>query len=201
MPQRKQYRRGPRGLNQKQKKEVKKLVQAPMERKHFVTAYEGNASSSVHVITDLTGIAQGDAYNERDGDSIKIVGGYFRGSVVGSDATNIVRITLIRWKPTTTPTANDIYQSTGIGTVGSIYSEFDRDNRKSFTVLKDIFIHVDGYNPQKPFYIRIKNQPMLKYMGSSTNGANKLYLIHSSDSIASGHPSITMRGVLSYVDC
>lgn len=191
-----------RGLNKVQRKQVKKLVEAPLEKKKFHASYQDANVTATHVVSEICNIGQGDTEATRDGDAIKITSAFYRGHIVAADQTNVVRLTLIRWKPNGTPSADKIYETAVIGTDGGIYSDFNHQYRSDFVVLQDKFITVQGTNGQcqRMFTLKCGHQPKTVFNGSATTGANKLFLIKSSDSLAATHPTITMRGELFYTD-
>lgn len=193
-----------RGLTKKQRAEVKKIATGPMERKRWPVYKEAMTISSTHFVDDLMAVPQGDTEQSRDGDAIKITQCRIKGHIIGTDASNIIRMTVIRWKPNTIPTAADIYDDTTIGANGAMFSAFKHTTRDSFVVLADKYIKVEGAtygNIQKMFNIYIKPQPKTTFNGALTTGQNKLYIIWSSDSIVANHPYVTYRGDLLYLDC
>ena len=201
MPYNRRNTRG-RGLTKKQRVEVKKLVVAPMERKAFHAAYQDTTISDTHLVSEISNIGQGDTIETRDGNQIKITSCFIGGNVVAGDSTNIVRLTLIRWKPNSTPTADLIYEQTAIGSGGAMFSDFNHDYRSDFVVLKDKFITVESSNGQlqKMFTLRAGKQPKTTYNDSATSGANKLFLIACSDSLAASHPTVTFWCDIKYID-
>lgn len=191
-----------RGLTKKQRVEVKRLVQSPMEHKYFVAAYQANPITTTHIVAELMAIPQGDGEEQRDGNNIKITSAFYRGIIVAGDPTNVVRMTLIRWKPNSTPTAAQIYRVTNIGTNGAMFSDFNSEFRGDFVVLQDKFITVESTDgqAQKQFTLRCGNQPKTVFNDVATTGKNKLFLIIASDSLAAAFPTITMRGSVRYTD-
>lgn len=202
MPYTRKTNRG-RGLTKKQRSEVKKIATAPMERKRFPVYKQGLSISTSHHIDDLSSVYQGSTEEGRTGDAIKIISGHIKGVVVAADTTNIVRYTVLRWKPNTIPTAADIYDDATIGANGAMFSPFNHINRPSFVVLADRYIDLEATNGdmQKMFNIRIKPQPKTIYEGGANTGSNKLYIIWSSDSVAITHPDVTYRGDIHFLDC
>lgn len=180
-----------KSLSPTQRKEVKKLVMAPMEKKNFPWFYQDLDITDVHNISNITAIPQGDGEAERDGDSVKITGTYGRGAIIVGDGFNMVRLTLIRWKCNGEPTAAQIYDLTNIGTNGSMYSPFNHNYRDQFVVLQDKFINLDTYNPYKQVIIKAGPQPKTTYNAGAITGINKIYMILSSDSTVGPHPKIT----------
>lgn len=201
------YKKGGRGLSKTQRVEVKKLVQAPMEKKRYPIYKQNQGISVTHFVDDLMSIAQGDGEQDRDGDQIKVTSGFLRGAIYGADTTNIVRATVIRWKPSSVPTAADIYDATSIGTNGALFSPFNHAKRQDFVVLADRFWHLTndtyGHGDRiRQFFIKIRSQPKTVYDGTSTVYAtNKLYIIWSSDSTVATYPDVVYRGDIHYTDC
>lgn len=201
MPYRKNARGRGRGLTKKQRVEVKKLVTAPIEKKDLGFYLQDSAVSSTHNIVDLMSVVnQGTTEDDRIGDEIKITSLYGRGSVRVGDATNVVRMTLIRWKCNSVPTASQIYEDATIGLQGAIYSPFNHKFRESFVVISDRFYHVDTYNTTRPFILKARAQPKTVFNGTLSTGSNKLYLILSSDSLVTAHPTVTFRGDINFID-
>lgn len=187
-------------LSATQRKEVKKLVMAPMEKKNFPWYFQDFEISTTHTVVDLTAVAQGDGEQSRDGDSIKITGMYGRGVLFWGDAVNMIRLTVIRWKCNSVPTAAQIYDTTAIGTNGGMFSSFNHKYRDNFVVISDKYVDIDSYHPYKQVIIKAGAQPKTTFNGAATTGGNKLFLILSSDSSAAGHPSLTMRADVHYID-
>lgn len=207
MPQKRSFRRKRtyrRGLTPTQKKQVKKIAQAPMERKRWPVYHEGLPISTTHFVDDLLAVPQGDTEQSRDGDAIKITYSKIMGQIIGNDSTNIVRMTIIRWRANSVPTAAEIYDDTTINANGALFSPFNHKFRDQFVVLKDRYFKVEGAtygNIQKMFYVTLKSQPKTVFNGNLTTGMNKIYIIWSSDSGTANHPTITYRGDIHYLDC
>lgn len=197
-------KKGGKGLNKNQRKEVRKLVQEPLEKKRWPVYKQSMNVSSTHFFDDLVTIPQGDTEEARDGDQINVSGGFIRGVIYGYDVDNIVRMTIIRWKPNSVPTAADIYEDATIGANGAMFSPFNHNHRNEFVVLADRFYDLEtgagGGDRQKQFTIKLRKQPKIVYDGAITNGTNKLYIIWSSDSTVSAHPAVTYRGTINYFD-
>lgn len=191
-----------RGLTKVQRKQVKQLVAAPMERKSFHASYQDAALSDTHIVSELFQVSQGDTQDTRDGSKCKITSCFIRGNVVAGDSTNIIRLTLIRWKPNSTPTAAQIYESATIGTNGAMFSSFNHEYRGDFVVLQDKFISVEATagQLQRMFTLRCGHQPATTFNDAATTGANKLFLVASADSLAVSHPTATFWSEIYYTD-
>lgn len=199
MPRRRYNNKGP-GLNKIQRTEVKKLVLAPMERKNFPYFLQDDPVSTLHQVIDLMAVTQGDGEQQRDGDQLKITSMFGRGRIYAGDAVNTVRLTLIRWKCNSTPTPAEVYEDTGIGAQGALFSPFNHKFRDSFVVISDRWYNIDTYNPIKLFTLSSKAQPKTVFNGALTTGTNKLFLFTSSDSSLAVHPTVTFRGNIHYTD-
>lgn len=189
-----------RGLNKAQKKEVKKICQKPVEVKYSEIARQGISVSSSHTIFDESQISQGVEHNKRVGDAIKIKGIFVRGHILGADSTNVVRLTVIRYKPSGSPSSSEIFDDINIGANGAMFSPINHDYRKEFVVLHDRFYYTNTYHQQVPFTVNIKSQPMTHFNDTANSGQNKIYFIWSSDSVAATHPTVSYRGETRYTD-
>jgi len=147
--------------------------------------------------------------NNRIGDKISWNSLTIRGSIVGADDWNVVRIMLVQWK--------EDDQSDPI-TFGNVLedttrpwkSAYNHDYGFKFSVLYDRRFRVANNtagqgNNLVNFMIRKKPRGRfmartIKYVGSTVYGRGKLFLMMVTDSTAGSHPSIDYYSRLSYTD-
>lgn len=191
-------------LTKEQRSQVMRLVTRPMELHHWPVYSQAFAISTTHTVFDLMAIAQGDGVRDRSGNQVTVQSLRMDGIIVGSDASNVMRLTLVRWKPSSVPTAADVYDNTVIGANGAMFSGFNIKERQDFAVLYDKWFNLEQTatgNHNKLFSIKVGAQPKATFRDTlTTTCTNKLYLIASSDSNAVSHPDLTFRGDLRYYD-
>lgn len=197
-----QYNAKKRRLSPLERKQVQRIANKDREKKTHIGYAQEVAVSDTWGIYHLTGIAQGDTHTTRDGDEIKITSFSSRGNVMCADATNIVRITIISWKPNSIPAANDIFQTADTINQGGLYSELNHANKKNIRVHYDKILHMTLQNNAVQYWAcKFKELPKCVYNPGLTTGTNQLYICIASDSSAVTHPTFTYRGELDYHDC
>jgi len=208
-PYRRRYRRRPRGTRKTLYRAVNKVVNRKLERKYLDKEDIHNPSTTgiIDSLTDTT-LGTGDNAN-RIGDKISWNSLTIRGSIVGADDWNVVRIMLVQWK--------EDDQSDPI-TFGNVLedttrpwkSAYNHDYGFKFSVLYDRRFRVANNtagqgNNLVNFMIRKKPRGRfmartIKYVGSTVYGRGKLFLMMVTDSTAGSHPSIDYYSRLSYTD-
>jgi len=195
-----------------QRRQVKRLIKAPMEHKYYEhnVSLVGAPSSGLFVQTST--IPQGDTDGTRDGDKLTLTSMNVSGSVYCGDVTNIVRLIFLQWRPPTSPSLTDILGKGADGTNVDVYSLYNHDKRSQFKILFDRSWSLAGYgttsspygqDTEKLFRVNISKKLVkdLQYVnGSSTSGSNQIFYIALSDSIATPNPTFTFVMRMNYVD-
>lgn len=151
----------------------------------------------------MTEVAQGDAYNSRDGGEISIQGMDIRYTVTYADATNQMRVIVFTWNDgATNPVTGDILQAPGSW---DVLSYLDRHGDVPYKILYDRTHLVDNLaNPQKNgrINLRFKNGIRCYYNGSAGTdyGKRQIWMLVISDSIASTHPAFKGTGYVYFND-
>lgn len=171
---------------------VKKELDKQEESKYAF--YQLNQSpSNTAIVSAITMPSQGDAYNNRDGDSLMFtsVGGRFLS--IAADTTNVCRLVIFQWlvdSAQDAPTAAKILQdSTTLPAISPFI--LNRNERKKFKVLYDKVMGVSGNGPA----IEMDNFFITKFArtdfnAAATSGKGILYILYVSDSGAVSHPTV-----------
>lgn len=169
---------------------IKSSVEKVTEHKYYILG-QAFTPNSTPTVTDLAAIAQGDTDLTRDGDALLIdkIDVLFNGN--GADTTNIIRYIIFQWKPNTVPAVNEILQD---AVTYGVTTPLTHDTRQQYHVLHDQIIATSLNGPNAfcglftiPLRRLLKNQCL--FVGASTTGTNKPYLILLSDSGAVTHPT------------
>lgn len=184
-------------LNEKQKKEVKKLINVNLSRtletKYYdialntVTGYTPSNAGTILPITGLvTYIAQGNADQQRVGDSITPIKYEFRGEITGNNL-HTMRIIVFQWHPNYSdysPSTGDILNGAYASSVNFPLAHQSWDYRKNFTVLADRF-YVQDINKSTYVHIIIPKKKLVKNIeyiaGSQSNALNHIFMMFIQD--------------------
>lgn len=191
-----------KGLNTREKGQVKKLITAGRENKYLdvllltTELFSGNVYS-------LSNVPQGDTDITRNGDQLVQRALRVKGNVIVSDTTNMSRLILFRWKNESVPVVGDILSATYVGTPQAPHSPYHHDGRTNFTVLYDKTFSVDTYNTQRIFdtgWINLRNKKQYYSGGSSSAEKNGIFALIISDSGAVGNPVTNLVSRMTYQD-
>lgn len=191
-----------KGLNQRQKKQVKRFIRGVQELKYHQVANSINLDTTWQVLP-LTAVPQGDTDITRDGDKLSLCGNlsmrlFSFVDVSGDPAQQLpmMRFIIFQWHPQSdtgaAPTIGNII-TTGASGVQDETSLYNHDTRQQYTILKDITYRLSGpgtsaanaYNTMqtKTMHLEI---PLLKIRGfkkwmqfqaaSTTIATNHIYL-------------------------
>lgn len=202
-----------RSLSAKQAKQVKRIVNKSQELKQHVVWQDTTASSTM-ATTRLTTLGPGDGVDDRSG--LKVIPRALEidYTIQAADATNMVRVMVIRWKPNNGDDGPDyeeiFYTTAGVPLVSQVKPlsplVFEKSQRLKFDVLYDRIHSVNTtdniadmgkiriYNSAK----RTKMPPVFYDSDVLDNQKNGLYLITLSDSGAVIHPAVKYAGVLKF---
>lgn len=142
------------------------------------------------IINHLSACAEGTGYDERVGLKIKGKSLQIRFELIHSDSTNMIRVIVLRWFCSSTPTVADIIHAPAASTPWPL-NPLNINNSKEIQILYDNLFALSTYtnaNQVDKFYI---NKPMnISFETDDTRDNGHLYLLAISDSVASTHPTI-----------
>jgi hypothetical protein len=181
------------------RQEVHKQLAKEFELK-FVTQSSGvtvDYSGTAYLITN---IAQADTDTSREGDQIRARRVRVHGICVVGDSYNVMRVALVRWRPATTPTLAELFETTG-SNIAPMSTMPQHDKRPSAIILKDKFLVLDTYHPTRKFHFDLNLDWKIQFVaGSATTQQDALYIVYISDSGAATHPSIVWEAKFEFID-
>lgn len=199
------FRRKPSMGNRKRRykrfvRKVKHIANTAGEKKYFAVSSGGPQTvDSTGTITSISNIPQGDTDNTRDGDQAYIRSLELFWEADAADVFNVLRLLVVQWYPATTPLVTDILLTTG---VDGFMSPYNHDQRFQFRVIYDKRVTISTDRPAANFRVRLRRfgRRRIQYLGGTTDGQNKLYLLKISDSGAVSHPFIQNFTKLNFSD-
>ncbi|AUM61975.1 capsid [uncultured virus] len=207
--------RGRRRLTKVEKKQVVKIVRANQELKYFNSITAASGLSTTPTMFQLTNIPQGDTDTTRDGDRLKLLKFYVRGSFVFGDSTNFIRLIFFQWKPNSTPVSTSVLLPGPSGSVDYL-SQYNHDLRQEYKILYDKTFTLVSYsqvgvpsnqyipiasNSIKLFkFMRKPKSTNLQYTGGTTSGTNQVWWMAMTDSSVVPHPAIEMSVKFMFTD-
>lgn len=191
-----------KGLNPKEKNQVKKLISSGRENKYLDVLL---ATSELYggAVYSLSNVPQGDTDTTRDGDQLVQRAIRIKGNSIVADSTNIARLIVFRWKNESTPVVGDILSATYVGTSRAPFSPYHHDGRTNFTVLYDKNFATDTYNIQRTFdtgWINLRNKKQYFTAGSATAQKNGIFCLIITDSAAVSNPFLNLVSRLTFQD-
>lgn len=199
----------PPTLNQSQKMQVKRMIMANAEKKDFLAGLAVEAIGNVAVISSCANVPLGDGDGQRIGSDITVTGVHFKCDITMTDATNIFRVIVFKWKENdqfSVPTAAQILVPGPSGGIEPL-SYYNRNTTQTYEILWDKTIigstGATGGPPVRFFFERYMHPRAYKskfYTSAGITGTNKIYRLCISDSAAVTHPFITWNSQLIYSD-
>lgn len=191
-PKEKQLTKGQKNL----KKDIIKSIRGQKEPRLCLQSITATSVTFSGLMSGaLLVAAQGNAYNQRDGDVTTHKHIKIRATIGVGSTSNIVRCILVKWlvsNETEVPTVADIVDTEGnyVGNSRCPLADinFHKINNKKFVVLKDKTWHLDQSNTVKTFNWTVK--PRGKTYWSGTYSSGNLYLCTLSDDGAATYPYI-----------
>lgn len=179
-----------------------------VEHKFKDTVFPRAAVYSTPSVSFISGLAQGDTQNNRNGDSVKLSSVNLRGLItVGSSAvTRNVRIMLINEKVSdgAVPTLSDVLDNS---TLPNVYARYNPDNAGTrFKILFDKRYIVTPTTNAVKFNVYRKLQHHLKFTGTTANQADAstghLYVLICSDDngVDTNTPEVEWNSCIRYID-
>jgi hypothetical protein len=183
---------------------VYKILNRNTETKFIDTAIDGTTGIvfGTALIVNLSQMTQGTADTQRIGDRVKLKALNLKYNCIATDASNRMRVTIIRWKEdssSSVPSNTQVYQNL----FNTIQTFFQYDGIKSgkFEVLYDKCEDIELSNGNLQIY-RHKYMKLNKFLGftGSTSAKGHIYCIVNSDSGVIPHPSFDGIARLTYKD-
>lgn len=177
------------------KKLIREVITSTKEPKYALAGAFAALSSATGIITTPTMPAQGDAFNQREGDVLqwrKIYGDYFWQS---RGETNHCRYTIIQWLPDTAvdaPTVAKIYQDSANPYLSPFIMNVAA--RKKFRVLHDKMTCLSLNGPQMVKHkinLNTKRMQRLYFNPGLATGKGIFIAIDSCDSVTANRPAIS----------
>lgn len=182
---------------------VKRLIKRNEEVKY------ANVSNTYSVTTtpgvySLSNTSQGTTGGQHLGDECILKNLEMRFLVSVADSTNVVRVTIFRWKPNIAyvgASAAAVYKT--VTAPLALTSVFLEDGEDMYTILYDevICLAAAGGNPEQVYRL-IRRQLNYKqdYLTSSSNCSNNIYMILTSDSTAATDPQFQFFSKIGITD-
>lgn len=208
------YRRKGRKLTKRQLTTVKTLINRRIETKFFPYAATSFAVISTPILDNSWAqVPQGDSDTQRNGDHIMWKKLRFRYQLLAGDTTNLVRIIIFQWHPSSTPVPNAILL-TGPSGGADVYSCLNQDTRQMYKIIYDKTHSLVGNGtPNFPVtsvsqtfvnrqFSLSKCQKNVQFNAGTTVSTNTIYLMFLSDSAPMSiiHPSMVYTSMLWYKD-
>lgn len=155
----------------------------------------------------MSNIVQGTADSQRTGDRLTLKNIQSRISIIGADATNVIRLIFFQWyqnTATSTPVIGSILQNPTYSWVSAI-----NDTNQDAGLFRIIYdktyqLSLSGNNQglvkKLNFYGRRLPRKSLQFNPANTTGFNQVYCLAVSDSVAVTHPSVLVYSRTTYVD-
>lgn len=192
-------------LNNRQKNEVKQLINGVIEMKSIDNG--GNPTSSdIPTISKWFAVPQGTGQAARIGNEIQASHMELRYSLASADTFNILRVIVFQWREddaTVGPVYTDILYrpSTSVSWHNALYNY---DQRESYKILYDKRHFVDADNQAKDTFvstkIKVPHKKIIFNGSGATDGKNMIYVLFVSDSALAGHPGFMNQARLYYRD-
>ncbi len=187
-------RRKTKNLKSTIRKTVRNELGKTEEIHRLDTTIDESAISTTATITAITAVAAGDDRTHRNG--IEAVGKTLtcRYLLTSADTTNIVRILVVRWWDSVTPTLANILENTTTISFALI-SPYQAEPTHRYKVLYDK-VHrmsnaLDTHQALGRFSIKLNNSRFKWTSTASTTERDPIYLMAISDSGAVTHPTLS----------
>lgn len=186
------------------------MVSKAIEWKHFDTYQSATA------IASTTGVVfggfclppRGTGENQRVGDVVRLSSFTVEGSMICSDATNIMRVIVFRWRPDNSidsPSWTKILQDTTNLPFFSPINEASLQQSKIHVLLDKSYTMVlntaSGLKRFKwRFYGKRLGKKKLAFNTNAITGMDNIYMFMISDSLAVSHPAVQFQTRVVFTD-
>lgn len=192
-----------KGLNAKQKEQIKNMLDAPLELKYFDYTFNAYSSSLTPSFFDAFQPSQGTASNEIIGADVELKSINYKFLIAKADTTNYLRMVIFQWygdSLTDSPNWNQLFQFHTAGVPADVLDAsgpylVGQGRDKMFNVITDREYLLDSDDStiiiqgfiNKGFRKRIT----FNDDNSPQTGVNHIYIMWVSDSGAVSHPGVT----------
>lgn len=174
-----------RPLNEKQKIQVKRIVQRRSELKYHSKDIQNNIGLLANnLLIDITDVSQGLTDTSRVGDKLMLARVEYLFSFLPTAGTNyVVRVMFFQYKPNDAALLSSIAPIVDTGPTGVIdpWSPYDFDFHSDYTILSDK-LYTSNSNGQQVVTQQKRNLPIKKikheitYNAGGTTGGNHIYM-------------------------
>lgn len=191
-----------RALSNRQKSQVKRLVNTGREKK-YEQANGSLLPPTTGLMVDLFTPLQGDTADTRTGDDVQLNNIKIKYHVNPTgDPTNVVRVILFQYKLNSgyhVPIMADVLE-----TAGNVDSDYKREKAYGCKILYDRR-HAVGTatNGVALGFINIPARRLIKHVSFNPAlgaGQNKIYMLVMSDSAVAAHPTVDYYSMIEYTD-
>lgn len=199
-------------LNEVQKKQIKRMVKAPLELKYHSKNWNGQTfgTSGNYALFDLCDIPQNTTDNGRIGDRVELSSFEYTFTIYPYTVTaaHTIRIIFFQYKPnlaSTLPTLDQILDNGPTAMLDS-WSPYDFDFRTDYTILSDKMYQM---NPGSTTAVVTKGRTVLRtsrakkditFTAGSVFGANHIYCVFMTQSPISTPPAVYGRSRIFFKD-
>ncbi len=162
------------------------LKEFNVEYKTIRTAIPSPASTT-SVITSITGIAQGDTTNTRNGNKIKVMSVQLKGAICANDSANTTLYRMLIFSDNsgeaTAPVITDLFDSASDFYQGKLKSDVQNKNTQ-YRVILDLILPFSNSGKQcdvLKYYNKIHRHVYFTGVNSGDYGKGAIYMITSSD--------------------
>lgn len=177
------------------RKEIERVLAKKVEVKKSTIVNTAIVDTS-GLIVPLMEIAQGQAHDQRIGNSVNLLSFYVRVQTALADpGYNRVRVALIRCRHPSDGTMAQLFENTSFSTFGAMNAGWDYDLVEKVYMDKNTTLNqlVAGQRMTKYWKRYIKSKDKLHYNDSATQPPNEnYYLVLVSDSLIVPHPSCNL---------
>lgn len=199
----------PRKLTKIQKKQVKRIVNSGRELRQYHVNSTGTGVSTTVGMIKLSGVVQGDATDNRDGDDLfptQLQLKWYLAAHASSTEPSICRFIIFQWKEDDAagaPAATDVLQN---GTTYALTDTYNVANKQIMKVLYDRVVSIrdlpdsgDRFYPQKTIRIFQKRLKRIRFNSGAITGSSHIYLMtYSGTASGSNPPQLAYSSTLYY---
>jgi len=192
-------------LNSTQQQQVKRILRANIETKHFLSAVSAAGISTSPTTTSISNIVQGDGDAERIGNVVSPTRLKLNYSISASDATNAIRVCVFKWKDSNAfinPNGNDFFKIGPSGVVDYL-SHYNEEQRDQFQVIYDktFQLVLNTNTTKKIVHVDLPLSGKIRYYSNAViTGTGNYFLYYVSDSLAISHPTIEWASEIVFTD-
>jgi hypothetical protein len=202
-------RRDPKKGPKVTKSQVKQMIESKLGRdllewNYWATSTNQSNATFSGTTYALSDIPQGDADSSRGGDALSLHHMIVNWGFYAGTGANACRIFIYQWFPTLTagspPAASQLLYTTGSALAP--FSPYNVDTHQQFQILHDETVSVSPTEPLRLGQFKISKFPKktIQYVGGTTNGSSKLFLVAISDDGVATYPTFSFVSKLYFID-